>query len=540
MKNGTTTDLATRRAQLEISAARAKAPLGIALKTCDPQGPPETRLFNCLAVHEPLISERAEREPTTMMVVLTDKSRQNPINKLGGAKEAGDQAMQGYWDALVETADLLARANSKKGIDATVIRVSPSSDEGILLFFGNGLDDKTVYQFSHAWSVVRSKLDLRKYRYSIRVGYGSSQEEYGLDLDAFSRVLRHPDMVVACNALVSKPRIILPYSKGFIREGIRKLEDSELSFYYLLPESFKGRGDGLAEVETPFDTNLERRGIRNQRNGVYVDIRLKPSSLDCACVLGCITDVPDISRGTRKGFSEVHSETFGMRGFNTFMGKAQANKVLTAIARGVYEAATELGCRALPTSGCYTRYWLDLKPEEPNAKIIEAAIEAKLREQFRGNNPFAPVVSMIDARGIGLNELRARFILQSLDQESKHYQILDRVDFLINFIENVQPRIQEQIFADMENGGFGERTLTSRDREYLSLVKMVCALRRTIRDTEDLVWTLRADGTLPDTVKEKKRDIEEWLYEFADSGFERMFRNLTQIIERTMKARSIS
>ncbi|MFH1784804.1 MAG: hypothetical protein ABH842_00075 [Candidatus Micrarchaeota archaeon] len=532
------TKLQRRFAEMNIHAARRKKPAGVELRVCDPQGEQESRLFNHLAKVEPLLSERAGKRPLSMIVCLTDKSRQTALNKLGGTREAGDQTVDAYWDMVTDAADLVVRANRKKKVEAHVIRVSPSSDEGIMLLFGEDLDHVNAYQVSHALEIARERLRLREYTYDIRVGYGSAQEEYQLDLEAFSRILRHHSLVVACDRLISRPRIIIPHSQGFIREEIRKLEDSELSFYHLLPESFKVHGNGLAEVDTPFDTNLERLDIRNAVRGAFVEIKFGVRTSDTRELLQCIDDrTKDKIRGTRKGYAEVYSGQFGMRGFNTFIGKAQANRILTAVAKAVHDVAAEIGCKALPVNGCYLRYWIDFEPTEENARLLERMIATRLEEQLRSSASFKPNVSIMGTHKVWINELRARFILQTLGHDGKPFTVLDRVDFLINFIENVNPLVQKQIFDELGNNGTGKPHLNPDDRRYLKYIRTVCSRRRTIRDTEDFVWTIRQDQALPREIKVRRELIEDWLFRFAETYSERMFRDLTRTIDRMKKNR---
>ncbi|MFH1521223.1 MAG: hypothetical protein ABID61_06260, partial [Candidatus Micrarchaeota archaeon] len=476
-----------RTVELELQRA-ARRGIGNKPKyiVCDPQGPQTRRLQTVLAKLEPLLTERAEADSEYGLIVgLADKSRQNPLNRLGGAAGAGDQAMKAYFDVVLGAAELVAKAKPAKNTDIKVIRVSPFSDECIILISGSRLSELTRLEFMRAWKIIRNGIDLKKYEYTHEVEYRGGIEELKLDLDAFARILRHSGLIVACSSSFSKPELILPFTRGFVQRNITSLEEKELDFHDLLPPSFIAHGSGLAEVETPFNSSLTRKGKTEMDHGTYVEIRLKPEE-DTLPLLACVGDRKE-KWGTRKGFSEIFSKRFGMRGLNTFMGKAQANNLLTAIAQGVYDAATATGVTALPVSGCYLRYWINLPPDQAK-KAVKTAIANKLKSVSH-NCGFKPEVMTLDSVGVDLSEVRARFVLQSMGLEALPATVLGHVDFLINFLENVNPGIQHQIFADMAKKGHDGVKLLHTDERYLRLVRLACGFRRTMRDTEDFIWT---------------------------------------------------
>lgn len=528
----------TRAAELELQRMARREPRNNReYILCDPQGSEARRLRTVLAKLEPLLAKKAEVDNGYGLIIgLADKSRQNPINRLGGAADAGDQAMQAYFDVILGAVELVAKTRPAEDADIKVIRVSPFSDECIILIAGSRLSELTRLEFMRAWGIVRSSINLKNYTYIHDVKYHGDTKRFELDLDAFSRVLKHPEMVVACKCLFSQPELILPFTRGFIQRGITKLEGMELEFYDLLPPSFVAQGDGLAEVETPFDSSLTRRGRKRMNHGSYVEIKLRPEDGDALSLLACVGDRKE-KWGTRKGFSEIFSELFGMRGLNTFTGKAHTNRLLTAVANGVYDAAETNGVRSFPVSGCYLRYWIDLPPEQAK-KAVQAAIAKRLGDMANPyKSKFEPEVMALGSVGINLSEVRANFVLLSMGLSDLPATVLGQVDFLINFLENVNPIIQQQIFDEMARKSYSGTRIGHADERYLRLVRDVYGFRRTIRDTEDLVWILREDRELPAEVQVQKQNIERWLFEFASRTFDEMQYVLARIIEKERRYR---
>ena len=67
----------------------------------------------------------------------------------------------------------------------------------------------------------------------------------------------------------------------------------------------------------------------------------------------------------------------------------------------------------------------------------------------------------------------------------------------------------------------------------MELVQTVCRERRTIRDTEDFIWTVRMDKDLPEEVRLKRAELEQWLFDFSCERAQRMF----YLLLRRMKER---
>jgi hypothetical protein len=385
-------------------------------------------------------------------------------------------------------------------------------------------------RFKGALRYARREADLKQYRYTYVVPYGDN-EAFDLDLHSFSRVLRHPEMVVSCKCSVSNPRRVSTDDReGFIQDEVKRLENRENDFYELLPESFRIGNGGTAEVQTPFGTSLYKKGIERVDSGVFVEIKLLAKEGDARALRRFTKDTAQWT-GTKKGHMETMSLLFGMRGFNTFMGKPRTNSILTPITHAMKDLEAT-GAAVLPVNGGYLQYWADLPDNGLTAELMRKSLNHRIK-CMEGMGPeyanldFEPSVLLIDAKGTGISELRQRFILKSMGRESLEPQVLDKTDFLINFFENVHPAVQERVFSRMSQEGAG---LSRADRMHVEALRRVCSLRRTIRDTEDLVWVLRRDDTLPDEIIASKREHEDWLFSFSAEKAGKVVRLLAEEI----------
>jgi hypothetical protein len=463
------------------------------------------------------------------------------LNHLGGKTKLGDEALKAYWNAGGHALALFAAVSGGKTMDARYARVSPTSDEGVGIAAGIRLDKDSELLFSKCWEYARKKLDLSQYSCTLEVMNPNTGqiEKFDVNLEAFSRVLRHPGLAVACSYSISKP-VNVDYSDSsndFVLEEIRKLENAEIDerFYALLPEPLKGNG-GLPEVKTPFTTNLFRQGITRKDGGSFVEIKFDISEF-AGQMLPLTEDNEDVwGYGTRKGFAELFSGRGGMRFLNTFLGKARANKVLTPIAQAMGDLQKS-GVDVMPVSGSYLQYWTSLDDTPENRKMIQDAINRRIHaEEIVGNEyvslDFDATIDMVHS-DMDVSDVRARFILNSLDKENEHVSVLDKADFLLNFFENINGYIQNRIYEHLsQNGG---KRITEEDKENIKLVRWLCSTRRTIRDLEDLVWTLRRDDELPEKIKEKKDELEDWVFEFAKNQYDAMHYLLATKIRKQME-----
>jgi hypothetical protein len=504
----------------------------------EPQGEESKRLNSHIATLEPRLRDLAITEPDTKAVIgETDKGRQNAMNKLAGM-EGGDRIIEAYWDKIGLAVGAVARANGCNGVGIHLIRVAPRSDEGITINAGRRLSGQTRLEFDEAMKAANDYINLGDYEYTVTIG----DEVFKLNLEAFSRVLKYGrDMVTACNYSLSEPITISPDGRaGFIQEEIRRLENQEVSFYDFLPTSFQGIG-GLAEVKSPFTSNLMDSGVEKLSGGVFIEIKLGMQPADAEGLLRFTEDgwgqrfgIGD-AQGTRKGFAEVFMGEIGMRGLNTFIGKARTNRVLTAITQSMGDVSSQLGTAVMPVSGGYLTYWVDASFGSDTAEAIANAIGSRIHSTADNGIDldlnFEPSVRMIGAAGMDIEDIRARFILKSLGKDLYPTAVLDKTDFLLNFIENIRTDVQMQIYEELAMEG--KAGLHNLDN--INLLRRVCSKkaggRRTIRDTEDLVWTLRNDERLPTEIRSRKEELERWLFDFSWEEAGGMFQLLARRIQ---------
>ncbi len=501
-----------------------------AIFVCEPQGRRKRKLTEyCSEKIEPRLTEESAasaREGKTYRYVvgLIDKSRQNPINKLAGREGGGDKTMEQYWKISKKTTAKLASINGSENVGLFLTRVAPTSDEGLMAVGGMTLPEKAGIQFLACWRESVREIELRKQDYEVEIAVNGRKVSFRNDLHAFSQVLRHPELVTACNYIITPPTVLDPNAEpGYIQEAIRNLENREVRFYEQLPHSLKGRNDGAAEVVSPFRMSLEQieaMGFERPKGGMFFEIKLRMADDEARQLLR-------FTRATRKGYAEIFSGKIGMRGLNTFTGKARTNGILGPITHAMMDLRNETGLNVIPVNGGYLQYWTSAGPEavEQIKMAIRRRINSGKNKNGYANIGLEPTVSVLNARGVSLDELRARFILDSLGRGTYEVNVLEATDFLLNFVENVNEGVQNQIFDNL----LGEKD--RKDRAYIKMMKKVCSSRRTVRDTEDFIWILRNDDALPEKIKAKKKEIEGWLFEFAAENAAEIHLQLSRTIE---------
>ncbi len=490
--------------------------------TCNPLSKPgdeSKKLPDLLAEDvEPQLRDAAVAEFGDFKCVVgkTDKSGMNALNHLF-TREGGDQAMDIYWDELALATALAATAIGSDGVGLPLIRVNPISDEGIVEISGRELTPDIHYQFAKSWEIARNSIDLTKRIYPVQLPGGHG--EVVLDLEAASRVLKHPGMVTAARFSLSDP-FIVPRQGTFLQEALRRLANAAA----LVP-GLKGR----AEVDTPFESNLDAEGVVSMPRGSFVEIKF-----DISPVVEVFRSlIPDkrvngrlVKKGTRKGWAEVNSgkgkkeQRGGMRAANILYGEAGANELMTPIPQALYELAMA-GVTVSPVTGNYMTYYVDLPPEVAKKSVLAALSNNDLM--------FVPSIETLDAGGILIGDVRARFILKSMGMESRPAEDLKKMDFFVNFLEHVWKPIQEEIFDKMG--------ISKDQRDRIELLRRTFAERRTIRDMEDLYWTLRNDKELPKPVLAQADDLRRFVTEFSTENYERMFIHLTNVIAQERKNR---
>jgi hypothetical protein len=344
-------------------------------------------------------------------------------------------------------------------------------------------------------------------------------------------------MLVSCHSNFSGPIVVRPDSpEGFLLDAIRRLENREIKFTKRdLPAGFRGNG-GFAEVRSPFTETLMMLEMERMDHGSFIEIKLRAEAEDAKKLWPLL-------RHTRKGHHEILSGEFGMRGFNTFLGKAVTNKLLSPICGAMFGLAENGGMNVMPVSASYLTYWVNMPPSEHLLNTIRKAIEETAP---RGGPAFMgmlgrPSVSVLDATQVDVEDVRAKFILKRLGREGSDPRLLFATDFMMNFIENVRDKddrngmnVKEEIYDKLEKKENGGKPISRADREFMDTIKEICRKRRTIRDTEDLVYVATRDETLPEAIGKSRKQLDElveWVFEFAEKRMERIAYLLAEKIE---------
>lgn len=544
MRNYEPAAIAMRRARVLLQKAKDIQPPELVV--CNPHGTNDESMHDRILTLETSLRALARTDNDYTFIIGTlDKASQNSINKVGGFTGAGDAAMAAYWEVARRAVACLAHVNNSEIVE--LIRMNLGSDEGVFNMGSRHLTRHAEAQFRVAWEHARRSINLRNYGYYLEVPSGGGTKTYELDLEAFTSVLRHPDMALSCHFSISQPRRIDPHAEGFVTDVIRSMENREIEFYDRLPWSFRSSNGGLAEVDSPFETNLSKTGIRKMTSGTLVEIKL--NATEARELLRFVHD-EDGRKGTRKGFAEIYSGNFGMRGFNTFLGKARANSILTPITWAMHDISTHAvsgsgrPVTVLPLNEGYLQYWVDLPPTEATRDLIKRLIYGRIHSTnlspAYANLSFRPVIAMLDATRIDITDAKARFILDSLDKQADAHPpaVLERTDFLLNFIENIQRSVQQDIYdklGERKNGGVA---VSDSDMDSIRSIRQICSDMRNVRSIEDLVWIIRAADGLRPQIKHARQDLENWLFRFAQERAESIQRLLADRIRERRHARS--
>jgi hypothetical protein len=542
-----------RVALVQMREARARRINVPPLFTCDPTGKDDSvKLENHLRANvEPELRDQAavaevEGQKMRFLTAISDKSSLTGITLLGG-EECGNQSLGRFNIATAQAMGDVEAANGGERCGLFLNRLGTRSDEGAQIIGSASLGPNADVQFKIALELEMSEMAQKglsgvKYTANVQTPHGIETME--LTLKAFSRMLAHPEIVVAGNFKIAKPAPVREDAKpGFILEEIRKLENDEVVFYPRLPRVYNGNG-GLPEVKTPFKGSLKANGKKSMSGGTFIEIKLAMTDEQAAAFLPFTSDKRDaegrlIETGTRKGYSEIFSRRAGMRFGNTFWGKARSNSILTPITLGM-EDILKTGVDVVPVAGGYLQYWIDASDGASTAEMVANAIRARVNARVPTDDigyidlRLEPSVLTLDATGMNLDDVRAKFILKSLGKDMYPVAALSRADFLVNFLWLVSDPIQQQVFAGLAMSENGRLPVRLSDLDMIQSVKRICSIRRTIRDTEDLIWTLRNDDALPAEIKSKKGELERQFWDFAWERQPKMFALLAGFIKGAM------
>ncbi|MFH0737330.1 MAG: hypothetical protein V1827_01630 [Candidatus Micrarchaeota archaeon] len=516
---------------------------------CDPHGKSTDSLPNYFKTMETAIGD------AEVAIAGMDKVRQTIPNRIGGKDAsgryaAGEAAMQAYLDvtmrATAEVADCIGA-----DVEKQILRISRSSDEMIVQFSAPELSAKLGGRsfedvFRKAWNRARDDVDLDACEYELSMPDGSTTL---LDLGAFSSVLRYgKDMVIASHFSFMEP--VQLRTQGSLSDAVLSLENREVPFFNRLPIAFRRLNRMEPEVDCPFDITLMKLAEGDPRialgdmspfileKGTLVEVNLRAPESEARGLLPFIMVDPQTKNGTKKGWSLAYGGKATMSGLNTIAGKPRANAVLSMKTKAM-ASLQDRGIDVTPLDFSYSRYHLNLKPTDATRDIVKDAIRAGIRrmgiEPRDGLPGFEPDVLLMSAAGMDIREVRQRFALKSLGHAGLPSEILDRTDFLINMIENVKVSVQDRIFSEM----FFRKndSIDTRDMEMIDMARTICDIRRTLRDTEDFLWVLKKDETLPENIRDVKGQIEEWLFDFAKNRFDDIFTMLAGIMAEAKRGR---
>ncbi len=508
-----------------VATTNAKANLGAAKQlgekipdqapawyVCDPTGRKSRKLWNVLSDMETLLREKAASTENFRIVMFAlDKARQTPLNLLQGKEEGGEASMQAYLDLIEQAADEFVNGGSERCTIA-LNRVSPYSDEGVVIIAGPNLDEDIAERFKKKIREVKETMDLSEYTYEVN--------GVELDLERFSHSLRHPELAVAYHLHASEVVDIRPeLPDGFLGDILRVLENEKITFYSRLPKCFRQDG-GKAEVSTPFglsDIDLDKTEISG--NVFQMKITTEDPK-DTEALL-------EFMRATRKGWTGVLTKMLGQSDGNTFMGDSRNNAYfLTPICMTFFTS----GSPFQPVYG-YTTYRTDadVDPEE----IMKDLIEESKKHMPKG---LSIAVRYVNADSSSIEEVRQKLALSWMDEDCRN-GLLPLADFVLNFQENVSPTVSDHIRwrLKMIRREDGTPYITDEDDRNLTLITDVCTARRTVRELSDLRAILMFDKSIAQDVDIKEgeqKKLVEWVWDFAKRNGERIKETLTGCIAR--------
>lgn len=518
------------------------------LTTCYPQGTSERTDQDTLHRHmqkqEGRLRLLARNMPEAVFFMVSlDKARQNQINRLGQKEGAGDAALRAYWDLASICLRTVAGIRVRKRADAeihvatNIARVSPRSDEAILSIAAPALPSERGAEswFLDTWEDCRILEKYTKYEYDFVHPKGSFRH----NLWAFSRVLEHPEMVVSCHREFYGPEPLKADAPAkFLLEAIKEMENREVDRHrHLLPERLGGN-TGIPEVESPFNETLEYfvkdltpDGLRRLFTGAsFVEIKFELDPRD-ALALEAVLPI------TKKGHTEIYSGISGMRGFNTFLGKACANRLLSPVTKAMFDLETS--GLIMPITSNYLSYFVG----EPPSPELEQKVARAIREGAPDTGPAflnvlqRPRVRILSALDTPMQHFDPICTLKALGVDASP-EILEKADFIMNFMENVQTDVKRRILEALEKKKNGGKAITARDYENIDMMLKICKERRTIRDAQDMVWVLRGDKTIPALIgvgEERVRELEDWIFEFADERYEKISFIFAKLVENVAK-----
>ena len=470
------------------------------------------------AVHaeiESVLIARGKADPGLgCALARADKQGLNHFNKAGGKHEAGDAVIESAMNVLANTMEI---AYSAARSSPYLVRDNRFSDETLQVTAGDiemlaGIGTEGFFAaYEKARAIENANLPNRRYFGRKLVldkrNGGPEIEKVPLTLAQYAGALRDPGLVTACH--LSAPQIIHlgSASPGFIKHAIEQIEKEELrTVSSMLPPAFHPEIKGSAPG-SPFEYANEASG-RLPDNTVAIEIKFRHRDQ--------ITRFAPLRAMhiTLKGISEIYREGCGLRYINTYYGKQVADRLLSAVAHAMKEIDSELEPVGKTDSNLIYVVGNSNAGDVEKRAII--ALYAKIKEFGLDGLEMEPVPTAIDAGRAHVNDLRPALALKSLGRPMADLEALTYTDMLVSAASIMDPEVVNEANSRLGNGpkALGEFVLC--------MIRAQIGREAGIRDTEDIVWSLR--------MHREGREKEDSLFRYAIEMGKQFRNNLIDII----------
>jgi len=450
-----------------------------------------------------LFANRQSLSDDEQVVMITlDKSRQNMINYLLGRGLGGDAALKAAMECIKKATYETFNNNLVNGERPYILRYSEFSDEFTIILKARGITDEKIRMFSkNLRKAVES--DFSSYEWSEPNGSGLLRT----NLERASEIYKHPEIVATSTVSGIKAwKAGDIRSEDFLKSGLEETERAKLHYLGLLPSVYREvMPEG--EMTSPFRMRLNG-GVLPM--GTVVEVKLmrnvSPEQYEQEARLlmkYIVRDFTDenghVYRGTKKGLYEILANDMGRRLFN-LVGNSRCNKIfISPVLEGAFEFGQMNDLLVVPS-------------DDLNFLFIGAQLNDDLRvELARHISPklshgFRPRIKAIPTDGLTLNQLRPEFELMDIGMRgSVTHKALDDANFLINAIENIDPKVRAELFNGL--GVYNIRNLV----EVHGMFERI----RTIRNVQDYTFVANTIG---------REELVSWLWNFV-SGNAQIIRN---------------
>ncbi len=444
--------------------------------------PPKERYYEDV---ERLLISQGKADPNATCIILSaDKASLSNINRTGGTG-AGNAVVENSLQVLGATMSQAYPSSSQY-----MIRRNPVSDETDQIVTGNyeHLAQLTPLAFLEIHKEMCRKsiqnLDEIVYmdRRLIRQGSKWVAHEVPQTLGKYSRALKDPSLVTASHLGLSQLLRLCEQSQGFISRTISAIEKEEQKYIDLLPQSFRPTFASSIEP-SPFIGEPVANGFLPD-NSIAIEIKFSHTNNEDR-----FAPLMHISE-TKKGRAGILSDRFGLSYINTYMGKETADHILSAVAQAMKEFEKSSRYEVNRTSSNLIYVVLDSKNPMMVASTINSLIKKQL-ETVLGKQanalPFIPKAIAINGSKLHSNDLRAALALNGMGLEHLSTEVLTYTDLLVSAVNAFR---EEAIRESLSRLNPVAREI---GQNVMNLIHNASSAFEGIRDTEDLVWTLRHD-----------------------------------------------